>query len=173
MMKCEEVSKELIAYLDRRANSAERRDVEEHLLACGSCRTRAAEFRKLWSVLDEVPVDEPSFGFDARLRQRIAAEPKPRWFQWLVPQPRLAFSMALLLALSVWIAKLPPPKNSSSFASAPSEDEQFQMIEHLGVLENYDLLSKSDVLAEVPSTPAPQSDQQPNQESPDDGGGSL
>ena len=166
-MKCEEVSKELIAYLDRRANSAERREVEEHLLACQSCRTRAAEFRKLWSVLDEVPAKEPSFGFDARLRQRIAAEPKPRWFQWLVPQPRVAFSMALLIALSIWLARLPQRTNYSS-ANAPSEDEQFQMIEHLGVLENYDVLSKSDVLAEVPA--APQPDEQ-NEQAPDDGGG--
>jgi anti-sigma factor RsiW len=172
-MKCEDVSKELIAYLDRRANSAERQDAEEHLLACERCRTRADEFRKLWAVLDEVPVHEPSFGFDARLRQRISAEPKPAWFRWLVPQPRLAFSMALLLALSVWIARFPQQPKTGSFASAPSEDEQFQMIEHLGVLENYDLLSKSDVLAEVPSTPAPQPDDQQKQQAPDDGGGSL
>jgi anti-sigma factor RsiW len=170
-MKCAEVSKELIAYLDRRANSAERRDVEAHLLACQSCRTRAEEFRKLWGVLDELPVEEPSFGFDARLRQRISSEPA-RWFPWFVPQPRLAFSMALLVALSVWIAHLPAPKTGSNSASAPTEDEQFQMIEHLGVLENYDMLSKSDVLAEVPPAPAAQPDQE-NQQAPDDGGGSL
>jgi anti-sigma factor RsiW len=167
-MKCEEVSSELIAYLDRRANSAERREVEEHLLACESCRTRAAEFRKLWSVLDEIPVEEPSFGFDARLRQRIAAEPKPRWFEWFVPQPRFAFSMALLIALSVWVARL--PQRNGPVSSVPTEDEQFQMIEHLGVLENYDILSKSDVLAEVPPVVTPESDQQ-NQDTPDNGGG--
>ncbi|HTS11440.1 MAG TPA: zf-HC2 domain-containing protein [Candidatus Limnocylindrales bacterium] len=165
-MKCEDVSKELIAYLDRRANSAERQEVEEHLLACEGCRKRAEEFRKLWTVLDEVPVEEPSFGFDARLRQRIAAEPKPRWFTWLVPQPRLAFSMAMLVALSVWLAKMPQPKPQLS------ADEQFQMIEHLGVLENFDLVSKSDVLAEVPVTPAQPTDQN-DQNPPDDGGGSL
>jgi anti-sigma factor RsiW len=167
-MKCEDVSKELIAYLDRRANSAERRDVEEHLVQCEACRTRAEEFRKLWTVLDEVPVTEPSFGFDARLRQRIAAEPKPRWFTWLVPQPRLAFAMALLLALSVWIAR---PRDKA--ASNLTADEQFQMIEHLGVLENYDLLSKSDVLAEVPAAPAQQPDQSDDQTPPDNGGGTL
>lgn len=165
-MKCEDVSKELIAYLDRRANSAERRDVEEHLVTCEACRTRAEEFRKLWTVLDEVPVTEPSFGFDARLRQRIAAEPKPRWFMWLVPQPRLALAMVLLVALSVWIAR-----SRDRAANNLSADEQFQMIEHLGVLENYDLLSKSDVLAEVPAAPAPQADQ--DNQAPDDGGGSL
>lgn len=169
MMKCGEVSNALIAYLDRRSNSAERREVEEHLVACESCRARATEFRKLWSVLDELPVEEPSFGFDARLRQRIAAEPKPRWFQWFVPQPRLAFSMALLIALSVWVARLPQPKTG---AQAPTPEEQAQIVEHLGVLENYDLLTKSDVLAEVPPAPAPQPEQQ-DQDSPDDSGGGL
>src|SRR5277367_3659452 len=98
VMKCEEVSKELIAYLDRRANSAERLEVEDHLAGCAACRTRAEEFRKVWNVLDEVPVQEPSLGFDARIRQRIADEPRPGWFQWFVPQPRLALSMALLVA---------------------------------------------------------------------------
>jgi anti-sigma factor RsiW len=170
-MKCEEVSKELIAYLDRRSNSAERHDVEEHLLACEGCRKRAAEFRQLWTVLDEVPVQEPSFGFDARLRQRIAAEPQRRWFQWFVPQPRLVFSMALLVALSIWMARLPQQKTAPSAASL-TPDEQFQMIDHLGVLENYDLLTKSEVLAEVPGVPAQQPDQQ-TQQQPDDSGGGL
>jgi anti-sigma factor RsiW len=94
-MKCEDVSKELIAYLDRRANSAERMEVEDHLASCAACRVRAEEFRKVWNVLDEMPIEEPSLGFDARIRQRIADEPRPGWFRWLVPQPRLALSMAL------------------------------------------------------------------------------
>ncbi len=64
-----------------------------------ACHERAEDFRKLWGVLDEVPLVEPSLGFDARIRARIAEEPRPRWLSWLVPQPRLAFSMALLLAL--------------------------------------------------------------------------
>ena len=82
--------------------------------------------------------------------QRIAAEPKPRWFRWLVPQPRLAFSMALLLALSVWIARL-PQENSGLSGTAPTEHEQFQVIKNLDVLENYDVLSKLDALDEVPA----------------------
>lgn len=168
-MKCEEVSRELIAYLDRRSSSADRAEIEKHLLACDTCRTRAAEFRQVMGMLDEVPVQEPSFGFDARLRQRIAAEPQRKWFHGLVPQPRLAFSVALLLALSIVTARFPRHKAPSA---SLTPDEQFQMIEHLGVLENYDLLSKSDVLAEVPAAPAPQPGRQ-NQNQPDDSGGGL
>jgi anti-sigma factor RsiW len=170
-MKCQDVSKELVAYLDRRANSAERQDVEEHLVACAECRTRAEEFRRLWAALDEEPMIESSLGFNTRVRQRVAAEPRPRWFRWLVPQPRLAISMALLLALSVWMARQPQDK-SGSFASAPTEDEQFQMIQHLGVLENFDVLSKSDALSELPPIAVEQLEQpQQDQQGLDDSGG--
>lgn len=169
-MKCQDVSRELIAYLDRRSSSADRAEIEKHLLDCDTCRTRAAQFRQVMGMLDEVPVQEPSFGFDARLRQRIAAEPRRKWFSGLVPQPRLAFSLALLLALSIVTAHF--PRHNAPAAASLTPDEQFQMIEHLGVLENYDLLSKSDVLAEVPPAPAPQPGPQ-NQNQPDNSGGGL
>jgi anti-sigma factor RsiW len=171
-MKCEDVSKELIPYLDRRASSADRHEVEEHLAACVACRTRAEELRALWSVLDEVPIVEPSLGFDTRMRARIAQEPRPRWFRWFVPQPRLALSMALLLAVSVWIARL-PQDNSGLAGTAQSEHEQFQVIKNLDVLENYDVLSKFDALDEVPADelPAAQPDQQNDQPKQQDDGG--
>ena len=155
MKKCEEVSKQLIAYLDRRANSADRHEVEEHLAACSACHQRAEDFRKLWGALDEVPLIEPSLGFDARIRARIAEEPRRGWLGWFVPQPRLAFAMGLLLALSVWMAKLP-----SEGSVAGTEQQDFEAIKDLGVLENYDVLSKFDALSEVPVEAAAPADQQ-------------
>jgi anti-sigma factor RsiW len=170
-MKCENISKELIAYLDRRANSAERLMVEEHLAECANCHARAEDFRKLWSVMDEMPVIEPSLGFDARLRQRVAAEPARSWIGWLVPQPRLAFSMAFLLLLSVWIARFPvQPVPVNTPATAQQED--FNAIKDLGVLENYDVVTKMDALSEL----APAGGEQPAQpqkdqsKDPDNGG---
>jgi anti-sigma factor RsiW len=166
-MKCEDVSNELIAYLDRRANSAERRDVEEHIAVCAGCRTRAEEFRKLWSVLDEVPAIEPSFAFDARLRQRVAAEPRRNWLAWLVPQPRLAFSMVMLIALSVWMATLAPPVPVDTETSTK---QQFEMIKDLGVLENYDVLTKLDALSELTPAAAQSVEPKNGKSQQDDGG---
>ncbi|MGA8144497.1 MAG: zf-HC2 domain-containing protein [Candidatus Acidiferrales bacterium] len=157
-MKCEEVSKELIAYLDRRANSAERQEVEKHLESCAGCRARAEEFRKVWNVLEEIPVEEPSLGFDARIRQRIADEPRPSWFRWFVPQPRLALSMALLVALCVWVSRMPRENPATATIPVPAvatEQQQYQVIENLGVLENYDVLSKFDALSELPAPAEP------------------
>lgn len=150
-MKCEQVSNELIAYLDHRMDSAERREIEEHLADCASCRQRAEEFRAVANLMDEVPAIEPSLGFDARIRQRVAAEPQRKWFTWFVPQPRLALAAVLLIALTVWIAKL-PSSNQATPAPNPttaSSEQDFNAIKDLGVLENYDVVTKMDALSEL------------------------
>ncbi len=151
-MNCKQMENRLIAYLDGRASDAERRDVEAHLAACVAYRTRAEEFRRLWEVLDEVPMQEPSPAFDARLRARIAAEPpRPSWWAWLVPSPRLAFAVSLLLLLLVWISSRPPAVVPG--LSATSEAE-FKMIKDLPVLEDYDVLANFEPLSELPPKPA-------------------
>jgi anti-sigma factor RsiW len=166
-MKCGDVSRVLVGYLDCRANPAERRQVEEHLLACAACRTRAEEFRNVWNVLDEAPTIEPSSSFDARVRQRVAAEPHWRRFTWFVPQPRLAFSVAVLLVLSVWIAILPQRNPVLVPTTAANESEQFEEIQDLGVLENYEVLTKFDALSELTPSAVQPSEKEPTHQTND------
>lgn len=150
-MKCERIETRLIAYLDGRAADADRREVEAHLAACSACRARAEEFRRLWGVLDEVPMVAPLPSFDAALRQRIAAEPaRPRLWAWLVPSPRLVFAVSLLLVLSVWLTSLPPAITPGPPANSEAE---FKMIKDLPVLENYDVLANFEALSELPAPP--------------------
>jgi anti-sigma factor RsiW len=169
-MKCEDVSNELMTYMDSRANPVERIKVEEHLADCAVCRTRVAEFRAIWNVMDEVPAVEPSFGFDARVRQRIAAEPRPRrWFGFLVLEPRLAFAAVLLIALTVWVAKMPTGNSVPPATVAPSQQEDFNAIKDLDVLENFDVLTKFDAMAAGSTSAAPQQDKtQPDQPTAND-----
>jgi hypothetical protein len=148
-MNCNDCGKGLVAYLDRRANSAERQAIEQHLSGCADCRARAEEFRTLFSVMDEMPVIEPSFGFDGRVRQRIAAEPKRRWFEWMVPQPRLALSGAFLAVLAVWMVKTAPMNPNVAPAVASVQQEDFNAIKNLDVLENYDLVTGIDALSQL------------------------
>lgn len=162
-MSCEKISKNLVSYLDGRASERERGEVEAHLKACAECRERVAEFRRLWEVMAEVPAAEPSFGFDARLRQRIAAEPRPKAWAWLVPSPRLAASVALLVGLAVFVS-LRRNQPVTPANSAVNSEEQFQMINNLGVLENYDVLSNFDALSDLPA--AQQTSGQPAQQKP-------
>lgn len=156
-MNCGDVSKGLVAYLDRRANSAERQEIEQHLMACADCQTRAEQFRALWGALDELPVIEPSFGFDTRVRQRVAAEPRRKWFGWIVPQPRLALSAALLAVLAVWMVKTSPVNTHTEVTTASVQQEDFNAIQNLDVLENYDLVTSMDALSELAPVGAPDS----------------
>ncbi|MFY9583905.1 MAG: zf-HC2 domain-containing protein [Candidatus Acidiferrales bacterium] len=151
-MNCERIEKQMIAYMDGRASSAERREVEAHLADCGACRTRAEEFRLLWGVLDEAPQLEVSPAFDARLRARIAAEPsRPGLWGRLVPSPRLALAVSLLLVLSVWISSVPAP--GPAVAEVAQSEAEFKMIKDLPVLEDYDVLANFEALSELPPRP--------------------
>ena len=158
-MSCEKIEKSLVSYLDGRASERERAAVEGHLKACAECRERAEEFRRLWSAMAEVPAAEPSFGFDARLRQRIASEPRRKLWAWMVPSPRLAASVALLVGLAVFVSLR--PRHVQPVNTQASSEEQFQMIKDLGVLENYDVLSNFDALSDLP---AAQSSEQPEKQ---------
>jgi anti-sigma factor RsiW len=159
-MKCEDVEKGLIAYVDGRVGVSERRGVEDHLAGCSACRARVEEFRGLSNLLSEVPAIEPSFGFDARVRQRVAAEPQPGWFAWLVPQTRLALSAAMLVALTVFMVKLPAnhPKGpvQAPPAVAASSDQDFDAVKDLGVLEDYDVVTNMDALSQLVPAKAPE-----------------
>ena len=151
MKNCEDISKGLIAYLDDRTNPAERRDVEDQ---------RAEFLGALWKVMEEVPAVEPSFGFDARVRQRVAAEPSRSWFGWFAPQARFALSAALLVALTVWVAKLPSSHPQmpapAPAAVAASSDQDFDAVKDLGVLEDYDVVTNMDALSQLVPAKAPE-----------------
>ena len=168
-MNCEKVSNSLIGYLDGRATDAERSVVEAHLKLCAPCRERADEFRRLWNVMSEVPAIEPSFAFDARVRQRIAAAGRPRLWAWLMPSPRLAAAVVALVGLSVFVS-VQPNKPISMGNSTANSEEQFRMIKDLGVLENYDVLSNFDALSDLPGA-QPVANQPDQQKSSDPGTG--
>jgi len=108
------------------------------------------EFRGVWTLLEETPAPEPSAWFDARLRQRIAAEPPPAWWTrlaaWL-PQPRLALASLLLIAVGFWAASVPRP--NLPVPAAMNEQEEFRMIKNMQVLENYEVLKDLDAVNEL------------------------
>jgi anti-sigma factor RsiW len=160
-MNCEKLETKWIAYFDGKASAAERRDVETHLDACGACAQRAAEYRALWGVLEELPAIAPSASFDAAVRARVAAEvPARSPWRWIVPSPRLAFAVSCLLLLSVWFASRPtqveplPVASATAVTTQASSEADFRMINDLPELENYDVLTNFDALSDLPATPA-------------------
>jgi anti-sigma factor RsiW len=153
-MNCKAVEKASIAYLDGSIEPRQRREVEEHLTACGACREHSRQLRAIWGILDEAPAFGPSPSFDAAVRARISQEAhRPGLWGWLIPSPRLALGVTALLVFSLWLSSLPPAERPP-VAVATQGDTEFRMIADLPVLEDYDVLSSFDALSELPMQPA-------------------
>jgi len=163
-MNCKSMEKSLIAYLDGKASVAERRKVEAHLAQCAACRERAEQFRLLFGVLDEWQAPPPSPSFDAAVRARVAQLPaRGSFWAWLMPSPRAALALTVVVLLSVWLSSVRPSRPSqAAMAQVQSSGEtDFKMIEDLPAIENYDVLSNFDALSDLPASPAPQSQARP------------
>ena len=149
-MSCKRIEGKLVAFMDGRASDSDRRVVESHLKNCAACQARVEGFSGVWAMLNEVPVVEPSQVFETRLRARMAAEPRRVGF-WagistMLPSPRLALAVALLAVFSMWQSSRPVTVNET--AAPASSDAEFRMIQDLPVLENYDVLTSLDALAQ-------------------------
>jgi anti-sigma factor RsiW len=128
----------ILGYVDGRLKESERLEVEKHLATCAACRLRVNEFRAVSSLLDELPMIEPSPAFDLRVHARVAALPvKPSWWAWFMPAPRVAIAAAMLLLATVWVG---------TRSNNPPQIAQ----DDIPVLENLDVLSNFDVLTELP-----------------------
>jgi anti-sigma factor RsiW len=156
-MSCERMESRILAYVDSRLKESERAEMEKHLAGCAACRLRVNEFRAVSSLLDELPVIEPSGAFNARVHALVAAEPPKRsWFAWLTPSPRIAFVASMLLVATVWLGSRP--------VDHPSIADQ-----DLPVVENadYDVISSFSPLSDLSQAPdddANDSDAQPQQQ---------
>ena len=160
-MNCGHAEKNLVAYLDGKLHSAERRQFEAHLATCAACRERADGFRSVWNVLDELPAFAPSPAFDVRVRARVEQEPRRAGFwSWIVPSPRMAFAVTALLIASIWLSSFQPGRIPTAHPSAGAANQnaeaEFGMIKDLPVLEDYDVLTSFDALSELPVQQAAQ-----------------
>jgi len=73
--------------------------LEQHMAGCGVCRTRAAEHRAVWEVLDVWEAPPVSAEFDRRLYRRIEAEARPSWWERIV-EPFRAMPLRQLVPLT-------------------------------------------------------------------------
>jgi anti-sigma factor RsiW len=147
-MSCSKMENKILGYVDGRLKEGEQLEMEKHLAACPTCTLRVNEFRAVNSLLEELPVIEPSAAFDVRVRARVAAEPvKQSWWAWIAPSPRVAFAAAMLTLAIVWIG-VNQPQQLPPGLSGPQAD--MQLMSDLPVLEDHDVLSNFEPLKDLP-----------------------
>ncbi len=112
-MNCAYDKEKLTLLLAGELDSTERQALRQHLEGCAECRKEYESLKRLWNLMNEMPVEEPSpnmqAGFHALLRtyggemdngksfwQKWIGEVRKLWH--LQPRLPLAFSFVLLLA---------------------------------------------------------------------------
>lgn len=151
----------ILAFIDGRLKQSEQLEMEKHLAACPACTVRVNEFRSVTSLLDELPVIEPSSAFDIRLHARIAAEPvKQNWWSWLGAAPRVLVAASMLLLATVWVGHRPMDRVDT----ASNDETQIMQDQDLPVLENYDVLANFEPLTELPQALPAADDNTPEQD---------
>jgi anti-sigma factor RsiW len=144
-MSCGRIENKILAYIDGRLKANEHAEMEKHLAACAACSLRVNEFRAVGDLLGELPMIEPSPAFDVRVRALVAAEPvKQSWWAWLKPSARPVFAAAMLVVAMVWLGGRTPQPSTNVAVNDTQQIEQ-----DLPVLENYDVLSSFEPLADL------------------------
>ena len=70
-MKCNEISDKLSLYIDNELSHEEMQLVEEHLNSCENCQKVLEEYKKLISILQNLPEEEPPEGYCKRLHEKL------------------------------------------------------------------------------------------------------
>lgn len=171
-MKCHNREK-LFQFVHQMLQPEEAEAVRRHLAVCSDCVRAAGEYHKLEEALDYWSVAEPSPWFDARVRDRLAANRQQnlRYFGFLAVTVAV-FAMILILAGVVVfnhqkVAEINQPLSSfqrpvtitpggrfpatTEAARQPLRaEDQLKMDENLRVLEDYEVVANFDALSELP-----------------------
>ena len=158
-MSCERMESRILGYVGGRLKENERLELEKHLAECAPCCLRVNEFSAVSSLLDELPLIEPSPEFDMRVHARVAAEPvrKADWWAWLHVSPRIAFAASMLLLMALWLGY----RTSTPIAPNIQDNDQ-AMMQDLPVLEDHDVLQNFEPLKDLP--PGPEDDDADSQQ---------
>ena len=164
-MRCQELEKYAIPYVDGGLGGREHGEVEQHLRECAACAERLQGFAEVNARLGEWEEIRPSASFDARLEQRIAAQRAASRSWWerfvygLMPfhKPVLAGGVAAMILAAVFLVQYAPIPSGQETAepetvpavAALSASEELALYQEMPVLENWELLSNFEVLQEL------------------------
>jgi uncharacterized protein (UPF0147 family) len=119
-MQCEEVRNQFTDYLSESLAEPVRSEIQQHLIACESCRSEAQDLKGIWFKLDAIPTEKPDTAgmrarFDVMLeayRQGMDHAPASTWWgsvnAWIAgfwpKQPALQVAMTAALVLVAVVA---------------------------------------------------------------------
>lgn len=135
-MTCQEVQKQLSAFLDESLDAIRMKGIETHLNSCLACRTEANSLSDCVRRVAELPLVEPPAGFAQRVMARVREiEVEPQgWrsfiasFKSTVPIQAAAVVMIAVLAVLVYQRENQLAENESSRQATPPVEPKTDLI---------------------------------------------
>jgi anti-sigma factor RsiW len=135
-MRCEDVKKRLVEFMEDELEAGEQAAVREHLEVCGSCASEHAAFERTMMLLEDDGYVEPEPFYWTRFEAGLRARLRDRGRRFVfVPQlenltPRLApvvaavvlFGIGLGLGLQPALNVAGAPDSSGAIAERPMDD---------------------------------------------------
>ena len=130
---CEQISGELVAFLDGELGEGERRPIADHVSTCLVCRRELDRLTTVQRLLADVSRTEPSPGFAAQFWGRMETESlpprsglRPRraqpWTFWALPA--LAAAAVLAVAFQFMTSTTPTPRPERVVQAPPRQLEK-------------------------------------------------
>ncbi len=155
MVSCRRVNADLVAWCDGELSPERAKRIADHLSICAACareaqHTRAAIEWQKTALTDITAVEQfDTQALQMKLRRALASDPEPPlpWWAWLTRPVALAGAVALVAvvvffsvvggpkAVLIPLGVEPPPV---AVSSEPELFENYQLIQHLDALENFD-----------------------------------
>ncbi len=155
MTSCQAVEQDLVAWCDGELSERQARRITEHVSACAACageaeRTRSAIAWQKRALVDITAATVDTQALQTKLRRALAAEPDARmpWWGWFLRPVAVAGACAVALVVVVFFSVVGGPKAvliplgveppPVAVSSEPELFENYQLIQHLDALENFD-----------------------------------
>ncbi len=135
-MKCEEVGKNRLEYLDGLLPADLGMAIDEHLASCPACREEIAGLRATWDMLDLYGEVSPSGGFTTKTVSSFRWIRRRERFLSGVRRVTLAAAAVILIGLSLFYFNMTPSETAGGADPVAVED----LIENLSLIEDMELL---------------------------------
>jgi len=116
-MECQDVRKNLSAYLEGMVSPEDRELIDQHLASCRACSKVLYELNRTGEVLKSLKEVEPPPGMKQKIMARVReeAEPKKGFIQKVfyplhIKVPLEAFAMVLIAVIAVYVFKTVEPQ---------------------------------------------------------------
>lgn len=127
-MECQEIRKNLSAYLEGMVSPEDRELIEQHLASCRSCSTALYELNRTGEVVKHLKEVEPPPWMKQKIMARVREEAEPKkgilqklFYPLHIKVPLEAFATVLVAVVAVYVFKAVEPQMKDLQVPSPGE----------------------------------------------------